>query len=878
MAQDVSYPLSDCEVLIHPEDFKGCDIVRVLKTNQSQRPKLHTLKRSNQIPPGSMRFHLSDQYLDICYASPIEKASFPLLEQVSIQCTTQALKTLKQWLNSCQLPIAMSQGMSLRVATNTKESDYYDIVHTSPYFFGLVTHETVILQHTQSPIPQTNALDTHLKWRELSSEHAQWILRECGLERNCHPSTTVFVPGQKNELSVHQIRGNNHKPVCVRCVSAVLPFAWENEVFITPELKKTLSRCFSTESMSGISLTTANRDPSEVQECQVSFLRSPELAVCSSLELVALLHSFFNARKLVLMESVCVVFIQDFLSKETQRLSWLLAPNACLRFTVNNLAPLDVIGGWISKDTKMVQNSNPITLINSKQCVRMSSSLAHIPEPMEWLPRPLQLFQLDILKKIQGTLLIQSDFSQGLDHLFGSLAAYLGFHLKIEDCAQMLGDTLIDTQRALNNTLSQNKELGPTLLVLKDIYVFARNRDGDINHRMLHQLKETFRANHHPPALIIVATSPRREMLETHLVSIFTHHVRAPDLESVEDRLSVLEWACKYFGALDSSAMNLDRIAQRSLGFEFVDLFEVIRRARERNWPKKLDLPTLELCVREIQEAGAADTLGTPSIPQVRWGDVGGLEEAKREIKETIDLPMSHPELIRNGLKRSGVLLHGPPGTGKTLLAKVVASECNLNFLSVKGPELINPYVGQSEENIRDIFIKAKAASPCIVFFDELDALAPNRGNTGDSAGVMDRIVSQLLTQLDEMANEMVFVIGATNRPDMIDSSLLRPGRFDRLVHLGAADSLDEKRKILSSVTQKVALDPKLSLDIILDLFPKHLTGADITAIVSAASYQAIGRVIQTLEANSGLPSEPNKVVLTQADFKVIAQDFVPTI
>ena len=183
-----------------------------------------------------------------------------------------------------------------------------------------------------------------------------------------------------------------------------------------------------------------------------------------------------------------------------------------------------------------------------------------------------------------------------------------------------------------------------------------------------------------------------------------------------------------------------------------------------------------------------SESIGAPKIPNVTWDDVGGLAHVKHEILDTVQLPLEHPELFSDGVKkRSGVLLYGPPGTGKTLIAKAVATSCALNFFSVKGPELLNMYIGESEANVRRVFQKARDAKPCVVFFDELDSIAPQRGHQGDSGGVMDRIVSQLLAELDGMASGSaasdVFVIGATNRPDLLDPALLRPGRFDRLLY-----------------------------------------------------------------------------------------------
>lgn len=202
----------------------------------------------------------------------------------------------------------------------------------------------------------------------------------------------------------------------------------------------------------------------------------------------------------------------------------------------------------------------------------------------------------------------------------------------------------------------------------------------------------------------------------------------------------------------------------------------------------------------DTARASFSQSIGAPSIPNVTWDDVGGLASVKEDILDTIQLPLDHPELFADGLKQrsgkvdfaltmygcshsrsTGILLYGPPGTGKTLLAKAVATSCSLNFFSVKGPELLNMYIGESEANVRRVFQRARDASPCVIFFDELDSVAPKRGNQGDSGGVMDRIVSQLLAELDGMSSagaaSSVFVIGATNRPDLLDPALLRPGR-----------------------------------------------------------------------------------------------------
>lgn len=256
---------------------------------------------------------------------------------------------------------------------------------------------------------------------------------------------------------------------------------------------------------------------------------------------------------------------------------------------------------------------------------------------------------------------------------------------------------------------------------------------------------------------------------------------------------------------------------------------------------------------------------------------MGGLQEVKREILETIQLPLEHPELLALGLRRSGLLLHGPPGTGKTLLAKAVATECSLTFLSVKGPELINMYVGQSEENVREVFARARAAAPCVIFFDELDSLAPSRGRSGDSGGVMDRVVSQLLAELDGLhSSRDVFVIGATNRPDLLDPALLRPGRFDKLVFVGASEDRASQLRVLSAITRKFKLEPSVSLVHVLDRCPPQLTGADLYSLCSDAMTTALKRRVRELE--EGLENASSALLLTMDDLLQAAARLQPSV
>ncbi|KAL7418332.1 peroxisomal assembly protein [Cryptotrichosporon argae] len=259
--------------------------------------------------------------------------------------------------------------------------------------------------------------------------------------------------------------------------------------------------------------------------------------------------------------------------------------------------------------------------------------------------------------------------------------------------------------------------------------------------------------------------------------------------------------------------------------------------------------PDIEAALDEARR-GLADRSGAPRIPKVRWDDVGGLESVKQDILDTVQLPLEHPELFAKGLrKRSGILLYGPPGTGKTLLAKAVATTCALNFLSVKGPELLNMYIGESEANVRRVFARARAASPCVVFMDELDAVAPKRGDHGDSAGVMDRIVAQLLAELDGAGEKAdVVVMAATNRPDLLDPALLRPGRFDKMLYLGPPVSHAAQAAVLCALTRGFTLDPALDMAAVARRLPLTLTGADLYALCADAMLGALGRVAAAVD------------------------------
>uniref|UniRef100_A0A183E375 AAA domain-containing protein n=1 Tax=Gongylonema pulchrum TaxID=637853 RepID=A0A183E375_9BILA len=265
------------------------------------------------------------------------------------------------------------------------------------------------------------------------------------------------------------------------------------------------------------------------------------------------------------------------------------------------------------------------------------------------------------------------------------------------------------------------------------------------------------------------------------------------------------------------------------------------------------DIGGLQNVKRELQElvqfamgksSPSALRETTVETPNVTWDDIGGLQNVKRELQELVQYPVEHPDkYLKFGMQPSrGVLFYGPPGCGKTLLAKAIAHECQANFISIKGPELLTMWFGESEANVRDVFDKV---APCVLFFDELDSVAKARGgNIGDAGGAADRVINQILTEMDGMSNKKnVFIIGATNRPDIIDSAILRPGRLDQLIYIPLPDEAS-RLQIFKANLRKTPI----AMDVDLTYLAKTtvgFSGADLTEICQRACKLAIRESIE---------------------------------
>ena len=338
--------------------------------------------------------------------------------------------------------------------------------------------------------------------------------------------------------------------------------------------------------------------------------------------------------------------------------------------------------------------------------------------------------------------------------------------------------------------------------------------------------------------------------------------------------------------------VNLERLADRTHGYAGADLSALTKEAAMAALRRVLpdinmeaeEIPSEMLNKIQVNKDDFREALKDmqPSTlrevliekPNVKWEDIGALESAKQELKEAVEWPLKYGKVFEhmNAKPPKGILLYGPPGTGKTMLAKAVATESEANFIAVKGPEFLNKWVGESEKAVRETFRKARQASPCVVFMDEIDSITPQRGTGGDN-NVTERVISQLLTEMDglESLNNVV-VIAATNRPDIIDPALLRPGRFDKIIYIGTPDK-ESRKKIFEIHTKNKPLEKDIDLDVLAEK-TEGCTGADIGAICNEAVMIAVRELVKS----GNIPSEKelNKCKAKMNDFLVAIDKMGP--
>jgi transitional endoplasmic reticulum ATPase len=441
-----------------------------------------------------------------------------------------------------------------------------------------------------------------------------------------------------------------------------------------------------------------------------------------------------------------------------------------------------------------------------------------------------------------------------------------------------------ESEERLRETFKQAQENAPSIMFIDEIDSIAPKREevsGDVEKRVVSQLLTLMDGLESREKVVVIGATNRPDALDPALrrPGRFDREIEI-GIPDQNGRSEILEIHTR--GMPLTQEVKLESIAKITHGFVGADLEAVCREAAMRSLRRllpeinleesKIPIETLnkikitwedfENALKDVQPSALREVY--VQRPNVRWTDVGGLEEVKEELKEAIEWPLKHADLFAQAdiIPPKGLLLYGPPGTGKTMIAKAVANTSEANFISIKGPELLSKWVGESEKGVREVFRKARQAAPCVVFFDELDSVAPRRsggeGGAGDSH-VAERVVSQLLTEMDGLEDlKGVVVIGATNRPDIVDEALLRPGRFDRLLEIPLPDN-NARKEILKIHTSKKPLDQTVDLDRLVGL-TKDYSGADIAALVNAAAMSAIkDHVAVNRREQTKSESEPRK-------------------
>lgn len=492
--------------------------------------------------------------------------------------------------------------------------------------------------------------------------------------------------------------------------------------------------------------------------------------------------------------------------------------------------------------------------------------LAQIKEMVELPLRHPSLFKAIGVKPPRGILLYGPP-GTGKTLIARAVANETGAFFFLINGPEIMSKLAGESESNLRKAFEEADKHAPSIIFIDELDAIAPKRDkthGEVERRIVSQLltlMDGLKQNSH---IIVMAATNRPNSIDAALRR-FGRFDREIDIgiPDTTGRLEVLRIHTKNMKL--SEDVDLEKIAAETHGHVGADLASLCSEAALQQIREKMDLIDLE---EDQIDAEVLNSLAvtmdnfryamgksSPSalretvveVPNITWDDIGGLDNVKKELQELVQYPVEHPEkFLKFGMQPSrGVLFYGPPGCGKTLLAKAIANECQANFISVKGPELLTMWFGESEANVRDIFDKARAAAPCVLFFDELDSIAKSRGGSvGDAGGAADRVINQILTEMDGMgAKKNVFIIGATNRPDIIDPAILRPGRLDQLIYIPLPD--DKSREaIFKANLRKSPVAKDVDLQYIAKVTVGY-SGADLTEVCQRACKLAIRQSIE---------------------------------
>ncbi|XP_030595152.1 ATPase family protein 2 homolog [Archocentrus centrarchus] len=529
----------------------------------------------------------------------------------------------------------------------------------------------------------------------------------------------------------------------------------------------------------------------------------------------------------------------------------------------------------------------------------LSNQLDVIRETIELPLKHPELFSNYGIPPPRGVLLYGPP-GTGKTMIGRAIASEVGAHMTVINGPEIMSKFYGETEAKLRQIFSEASQRQPAIIFIDELDALCPKREGaqnEVEKRVvasLLTLMDGIGSEGHSGQLLVLGATNRPQAIDPALrrPGRFDKELEV-GVPGAAERADILQ---KQLKCVPCSATEgeLTQLADAAHGYVGADLAAVckeaglhaLRRALGGSHQPPSDQQLMGTVTVTLQDLQWAASAVKPSamrevaidVPKVRWSDVGGMEEVKQKLKQAVEWPLKHPEAFtRMGIQPpKGVLLYGPPGCSKTMIAKALANESGLNFLAIKGPELLSKYVGESERAVREVFRKARAVAPSIVFFDEIDALASERGSSSGSSGVGDRVLAQLLTEMDGIEQlRDVTVLAATNRPDMIDKALMRPGRLDRIVYVPLPDA-PTRKEIFSLQFRNMPVAENVSLDDLVTRTNKY-SGAEITAVCREAALLALQEDIkaQHIEArhfgsalNTVKPRIPDSVIQSYISYQ----------
>ena len=512
--------------------------------------------------------------------------------------------------------------------------------------------------------------------------------------------------------------------------------------------------------------------------------------------------------------------------------------------------------------TKSVDASVP--RITYDELGGLKNEVQKIREMVELPMRHPELFDKIGVEAPKGVLLYGPP-GTGKTLLAKAVAGETNAHFISLSGPEIMGKYYGESEEKIREIFNQAEENSPSIIFIDEIDSIAPKRDevsGEVEKRIVSQLLTLMDGMKSRGKVVVIAATNRPDSIDPALrrPGRFDREIEI-GIPDDEGRFEILSIHTR--GMPIDEKVDLKQISKTTHGFVGADLEVLSKEAAMRSLRRilpEIDLDEDKISAEilqkiEITSEDFRDALKEvrPSalrevqvqIPNVSWDDVGGLDALKEELREAVEWPIKHKEAFDyvDVETPKGILLHGPPGTGKTLIAKALAKMTESNFISIKGPELLSKWVGESEKGVREIFRKARQAAPCIIFLDEVDALVPRRGSGGSESHVTESVVSQILTEIDGLEElHNVLIIGATNRLDIVDDALLRPGRFDRIIEVPNPDAKG-RRNIFEIHTKKKPLASDVDIAKLVEL-TDGFSGAEIAAVANRAAITALKKYV----------------------------------